>query len=284
MALLSAAASAAFLAPASHPVDGHRRIASTAGSALLPTTAAQNRGALRRSCCYAVGVVGALAAALTQHRDRRSTRRRFAVARRAAVKEANFDVPGIGARGVNMKPEWMQQIGKDMPDMENMPEDMQYTGITEFPTRYVCWLTRKATIPAILKAWQEDKSCTDEQKAIMEKVAKMEIPKGWACWALAEESMSEKGPGFYLLPPPGAEPQVLVLLEAVDGTKNLIHHVCAKPDALGLNVENAVNDWLDSQFPKECVVRQPEEFKAFKIELDSEDQGEGSSVKVSKGL
>lgn len=204
-----------------------------------------------------------------------------------AAKEADFDVPGIGHRGVNSKPpegprgNWMfpeddglteEEVFGDAPPKPPPPRQPEKPATPGFAV----WLARRKDAPALLSAWAE--SSEGDVRELLQQLALEEVPQGWALWALADPESTPGGGGFYIVPP--REPQALVFLEPVDETVNNIQHIALNPKDQGPEVRKVVQDWLESLKPKRSVIRQPGELALFGLEV----LGGRTGAQVSRGL
>lgn len=115
---------------------------------------------------------------------------------------------------------------------------------------YCCWVMPKKKASGIFQSWSEDEAADDEQKDMLTNLGSLELKKEWTVWALCQ-SDDEKKPGFYIVPPAGAEPDALIVVEAKDENTNNIQHLGVRPDKIGEEqMRQAFLDWIDSLRPK----------------------------------
>lgn len=203
-----------------------------------------------------------------------------------SAREADFDVPGVGSKPVNQpRPAteliWFPEPGFEpdaVPDNVK-PKAPRPPAPAQNPL-YAVWTAKKKEVPELLTAWAASAE-NDAQRAALQSLAALELPKEWAVWALADArtTKSEAG-GFFLTPP--REPQVIVMVDPVDAKTVNIQHVAANPREVGPPVCAVLQDWLNSLKPKQAVIRQPEELIAMGLQVQG--AAEGGGARLSKGL
>ncbi|CAE8625948.1 unnamed protein product [Polarella glacialis] len=132
---------------------------------------------------------------------------------------------------------------------------------------FASWTAKRKDLPVLAASWAEhvpaDQKDADARRCALLEVASMEVPKGWAVWALADDSELRSG-GFYLQAPTDA--QVLVLLET--GEVNVVRRLVVAP-GVPLSVANTVvRAWLYSMTPKRYEVACPEDFHVFGLQVE----------------
>lgn len=205
---------------------------------------------------------------------------------RCAEKEAEFDVPGIGHRGVNSvrasggagaRGNWMMP-GNELPEDDFGAPQPKPPKSFRAPPRapgYAVWSAKRKELPSLLGAWAEAAD-SEERRAFLQALLEEEIPQGWAVWALAEASAATGGGGFFLSAP--REPQALVFLEPQENSVNSIQHVALSPKEASASVRKCVQEWIESLKPKKVIIARPDELNMFGLEVLA------GGARISKGL
>mmetsp|Transcript_9943 Transcript_9943/g.29366 ORF Transcript_9943/g.29366 Transcript_9943/m.29366 type:complete len:222 (-) Transcript_9943:62-727(-) len=144
-------------------------------------------------------------------------------------------------------------------------------------TDFGVWTVMRKQVKPMLKAWSENSS-SSSMEGYLQNLSKLDIPKEWAVWGLADpNALPGQQGGFYLIPPGDA--QIIVFMEAVDDKTVNVEHIAVNPMEMGKGTRKAVEDWIASLKPKKVIIRQPEEFALFELSA-----GGSGGAQVSKGL
>jgi len=224
-----------------------------------------------------------------------------------ALKEGNCDIPGVMTRAVNQKTAWYNspEDGPSMfdpldPNKMLLPEqqeeirakekeeqdirDAAMAKVSGKGQRHAVWLSSRAEFEKNVEEWLTREGLTEEMKESLETVLKQQkagkIPKNWATWAVCNVDLLENGGGFYLIAP--RMPQAIIIVEPADKTTNNIQHIAVDPGELGSGLAEAVLDWMDSLKPKSSVIRRPDEWNAFNLQV--QELADDEFVQSSKGM
>lgn len=262
------------------------RAAPLSGVATLPGKLWSSAGAAQAGTACVAGVLAMAVVARVTRRIACSGRRgRAAVVSRPA-QEGEFNIPGV-MYTPNNRPSAREQKGGDWLFPENYQEDdgparlpgEEPPKVTPPKAGYAVWICMKKKIPEIVKAWAEVDGATPEQQDALRRVADLDVPSDWACWAIADGTKLPAGGGFYMMGP--TEPQAIVLLDAVSPLKNELQYVVCNPSEVGPGLTNAVREWIDSLKPKKSMIKRPTELALFGLEIGG---GSAASAQISKGL
>eukprot|EP00931_Biecheleriopsis_adriatica_P097807 TRINITY_DN7165_c0_g1_i2.p1 TRINITY_DN7165_c0_g1~~TRINITY_DN7165_c0_g1_i2.p1 ORF type:complete len:291 (-),score=75.82 TRINITY_DN7165_c0_g1_i2:34-843(-) len=230
-----------------------------------------SKSALRQGRSEIGGVAACLTLASFAKQQRRRHRRQQL--RRRAAKEEAWEFPET----------IFDKFDRRVEEEEKFVQEQNKKGIYDYEEpEYCCWVLPQKKAREIMKDWASSKKASEEQAALLEDLAENGLEEGWAVWALSDIQGTE-GSGFYLIPP-NKEPQMLCVVEAVDGRQNNIQHLAVSPSEKASVMQKVFADWVDSLRPKKVILKQPKELRIFGIAVDGQKQGEAGGAKVSKGI
>mmetsp|Transcript_35928 Transcript_35928/g.65965 ORF Transcript_35928/g.65965 Transcript_35928/m.65965 type:complete len:174 (-) Transcript_35928:50-571(-) len=124
------------------------------------------------------------------------------------------------------------------------------------PPSFASWVLTRSTLRSMLAEWA--KSTTDQaRRERLTEIAVMTVPPEFAIFALCEPSLLQGGPGLYMKAPREEDPDLIVILHAVDKESSVLHHVGVRPDVSPFVAQGVFSSWARS-IPKRFVVESPE--------------------------
>ncbi|CAK0848411.1 unnamed protein product [Prorocentrum cordatum] len=130
---------------------------------------------------------------------------------------------------------------------------------------FALWPAKRKELPALLAAWAAAAPEGPQSRSM----AASPLPEGWRAWALCDPAGLPAGGGVYMVAPPAAAPQLVVLLEPLEAV-NVVHFAAASPAAPWPGAGAALQEWFATMLPKRCEVAPHFDISLFGLQPPSQ--------------
>mmetsp|Transcript_24123 Transcript_24123/g.56128 ORF Transcript_24123/g.56128 Transcript_24123/m.56128 type:complete len:181 (+) Transcript_24123:70-612(+) len=130
---------------------------------------------------------------------------------------------------------------------------------------FASWIFTPSKLRQTMTEWAKASSEPAQRERLTE-IAVMTVPKEYSVWALYDPSGVEGGPGLYLQAPRESDPDVVVVMHAVDKELNVVHHVGVRPGVSPFVAQGVLSSWARSFLPKRCSVQNAESLRVFGLQ------------------